>query len=389
MKGLWLVLVLFVFLGQVRAEEGEGGFESPFLGPNGEVRSLFRPEFRSAPSLLDDIARFGIEGLDAFLIGPTVPPPVPGKPQVPSRLLLRGPAEVVSRAREVLAFLDVPRPAVVVSLLVAEVRAIKDFERGGHVFWDRNAVEGTPDTIMRGAFGDYEPESFLRSSLTGYAPWQGTSVTFGNGPSDWAQNGVFELVLRMLQEERQATFLAWPTVVCTEGIPGTIESVLRQQDRVVTNSGSYVVVRTAELMTGITLTVTPVRIARDAAVLDVVADISHPEPESQSNNSPALRRSQRIRVKTRVTMRDRESMLIGGLRFRRRLGEKLGDPIFGDIPVVDLAASTKRKECVDTDLLILLKGRVLVPGPSVGPFLPPGEARRLSRQARKEGRTLR
>jgi type II secretory pathway component GspD/PulD (secretin) len=363
------------------ARGGEAPPPTPFLGPGGEVRSLYAPEFQAAVGLLEDLASFGIEGLDAQLIGPLVPAPKPGDPPVPNRLVLRGQPEVVARAREVLVHLDVPRPAVAVSLLAAEVRSARGRERGGSVLFDRNLVPDSPDTIFRGGFGVYEPESYLRSSLTGVMPFQGTSLRFGNGESDWSQNGVFEMVLRMLQSERQATFLAWPTVLCTEGEPGQIESIVERPDRVVVAAGSRVLVRGDTATGGIVLTVIPVRVSRAGAVLDLVADIGVLLPEDPSDIPASNWIESRRRVATRVTVRDRESILVGGLKMRRRLFRHQGDPVFGAIPGVEAVASSESRDCVETELLLLLRARVMVPGSPVGITLPPGEARRLQREA--------
>ena len=369
------------------ARAGEAPPPTPFLGPGGEVRSLYAPEFQAAVDLIEDLASFGIEGLEAQLIGPLVPPPKLGDPPVPSRLVLRGQPEVVARAREVLVHLDVPRPSVAVSLLAAEVRSVSARERGGSILFDRDLVPDAPDSIFRGGYGVYEPESYLRSSLTGIMPFQGTNLRFGNGESDWSQNGVFEMVLRMLQSERQASFLAWPTVVCTEGEPGLIESIVERPDRVVAASGSRILVRGETATGGILLTVIPVRVSRAGAVLDLVADIGVLLPEDPSDIPASNWIESRRRVATRVTVRDRESILVGGLKMRRRLFRHLGDPVFGQIPGVEAVASTESGDCIETELLLLLRARVLVPGSPVGITLPPGEARRLQREAsRRPGR---
>lgn len=368
---------------RARAQDPAAGAPaSPFLGPDGEVRLIVHPEFRGAPELLEDLERFGIEGLEVALAGPWLPPSAADQAPLASRLVLRGSAEVVARAREVLVYLDAPTPAVVVSLLATEVTTLSRRERGGHGFLDRTATEGAPDTLFRGAAASYEPESFLRAGLTGALPFQGTSLAFANAPDDWAQNGAFELVLRVLAEERQAEFLAWPTVLVMEGETGTIESRTLATERVLAASGDVLDVESGTVETGIVLTVVPVRVARDAAVLDLVADLSYAEPEDPSSIPASPVSVRRRTVATRITLRDRESIVLGGLTIRRRVRTRDGVPVVSKVPLVEQATSSALCGVLESELLLLVRGRVLVPGPPVPTSLPPGEARRLDEEAR-------
>ncbi len=381
MRRAWLgALLVVASLSRARAEDEPR--RSPFLGPGGEVRTIFRPEFRDAPGLLDDLARFGVEGLQASVVGPEVAVPGPNKPPVGARLLLRGDAEVVARAREVLVYLDVPRPSVVVSLLVCEVRATGRSERGGHVFLDRVQPSGAPDSIVRGAFADFEPESYLRSALTGVAPFQGTSLTFGTSPSDVAENGAFEYVLRLLAEEGEAEFLAWPTVVVSEGSPGVIESHTRLPDVVLSGAGPNAVALGRAIETGLVLTVTPQRVSRDAAVLGLVVDLAYAEPESPSAGSASPWILRKRRVQTLVSVRDQEPVLLGGLYLRRHIRNRYGVPWISSTPGLEEVGSAESLDCVTTELLLSIRARVRVAASDSGRFVAPGVARRMERRSR-------
>ena len=90
---------------------------------------------------------------------------------------------------------------------------------------------------------------------------------------------------------------------------------------------------------------------------------------------------------TRVTVHDRESLLIGGLKMRRHLQNDAHDPILGRVPGVKYLASSEGKSCVETEMILLLRARVRVPSSAVGMTLPPGEARRLQQQEDGRGRT--
>ena len=367
-----------------RPAEG-AALETPFLGADGEVRAVFRPEFRDALLLFDDIALFALEGLRAELVGPHVAAPNPADPPMPSRILLAGPPELVARGREILGYLDVPEPSVVVSLLATEVRCDHLSEMGGYASFDRTG-DGGPNTVFRGLYSEFEPESYLQSSLTQRRPWQGTSVGFANLGEDVLENGAFEIVLRMLAHERRAEFLAWPTIVCTEGEPGVITSVAQAWQHVtIATSTTATVVEPRTLETGIHFEVLPVKVGTDAAELDLIADLRFAMPEEEGGAAAAETVSHHRRVQTRFTIRDQESLLIGGLKIRRKAGSTRGLPILKGIP----GLSALSKDCLTTELVLLVKARVIVPDRGAGLFMPPGEARRLDAEARRENARVR
>ena len=352
--------------------------ETPFLGVDGEVRAVFRPEFRDAFLLFEDLALFAIEGLRVELVGPHVAAPNPADPPVPSRILLAGPPELVSYGRRILGYLDVPQACVVVSLLATEVRCDHLSEMGGNVSFDRVGGDG-PNTVFRGLFSEFEPESYLRSSLTQRRPWQGTSIGFGNVGQDVLENGAFEIVLRMLAHERRAEFLAWPTLVCTEGEPGVISSVAHAWQAVTTESSqTTLTVQPQPMETGIQFEVLPLKIGTDAAVLDLIADLKFALPEQEDGSAAGDVVVHRRRVQTRITIRDQESLLIGGLKIRRKARGTRGLPVLKGIP----GLSAMSKDCLTTELVLLVKARIIVPDRGAGLFMPPGEARRENANGR-------
>jgi len=369
---LWTPVASRTVLGD--GEEEESPVQTPFLGPGGEVRTIFRPEFRDAPGLLEDLRSFQVADLAVELVGPLLPPERPGGPAVPSRLLLTGRPATLSRAREVLRYLDVPQPSVVVSLLAAEVQARHEGETGGYLSFDRTGPDGGPPTVFRALYSEFEPDSYLRSRLVPDRPFEGTTLRFANFGQDILEDGAFELVLRYLAHDQSAEFLAWPTVVCTEGRPGTITSVVRTTQLVLRSSqGTSAAVQSVPAETGITMEVLPQKIGTDAADLSLVADLLFALPESEDAAAAGEIVLHRRRVQTRFTIRDQESLLIGGLRIRRRLGAERGLPVLIGIPGLTMTS----KDCLETELVLLVKARVVVPDRSSGLVLPPGEARRL------------
>ncbi len=372
----------------------ERSLTTPFLSGSGAVRLLFHPEFRSASSLLEDLNRFGIEGLTADLVGPLVPSIVPGRPPVASRLVLIGEPELVSRGREVLHHLDVPKPTVLVSLLAVEVECIQDREIGGSFAFDRDSVPESPNTLFRGIYSEFEPDAYLRSSLTGARPFAGTSVAFGTAGKKLLKFGAIEYVLRLLQMEEQAEFLAWPSVVCSEGMEGSVTSWVHLEVDVISEitrreggagesavtTSEVVVPRTEQ--TGVRFAVTPIQIGTDTVRLKLDADLRFPQPERSDGMAATTLLVRKRNVTTELSLADQETLLVGGLKLRRKLNKKRGLPVLGCVP----GFNTKTSEYVDTELVLLVRARIVVPGRSaeLGNFLPPGEARRLDRLAHGE-----
>jgi type II secretory pathway component GspD/PulD (secretin) len=375
----------------VRADEAIG---TPFVGPGGELRLLFRPEFRSPLVLVEDMKPFAIAGLRVDAIGPTIataPPPialdprpawardgiaawpvtapVPAAPPLASRLLLQGSPEAVARGREVLHYLDVPRPAVLVSLLVLETRCLAQNESGGSVTFDRSPGGPDPGGAFQGFASDFEPDAFLRASLTGARPFDGTSVTVGDGG--------YDQVFRMLVRRNEAEYLAWPTLRVSEGETGSITSTVALPQVLFTRQTAQRVVSTKAEEAGIRLDVVPVSVGFEEAVLDLATWIRVAEPSSETDAPAGTLVLRSRQVRTRVTIRDRESMLIGGLRMRRHLGSRRGLPLLQRIPGLDPLYSVRRRENEETEIVILVRARILNPGRSRAPFAPPSEMQRL------------
>lgn len=384
---LRLPLVLLVFLlspapswADPDGPSDPAAWTTPFVGPDGEVRLLLRPEFRDAPGLLDDLERFGVEDLLVQLAGPLVPAPDPKSPPVPSRLLLAGPAEAVVRARAVLALLDVPRPTVLVSLLAVEIEAVRNAEVGGRLAFDRDASSSAPNTLFRGLFSAFEPDSYLRSSLTRGRPFAGTSIAFGNSGQDVLEDGLFEVVFRLLAEQGCVEVLSWPTVACSEGIPGGVSSQVEVPQTLITDSApTWWQVESRAEQTGVQFLVLPLHVGSDAVHLALDATFRFAVPDTASADSAGSIALRERHVQTELTIRDQETVLVGGLRIRRKVGSERGLPLLVGMP----GLSARGDEYAETDLVLLLRARILVPGAGSGAgVLPPAAVRRVEAEGR-------
>ncbi len=346
-----------------------------FEGEN-RVRHIFQPEFRPASELLAELddwmkGRKGYEQgvLTAQLVLPRVVPLPTGPRQKPgapvhSRILLAGPRPQLAEARNVLARFDAPTRGVSVSVLLSEVSAHKSKGSGANLLYDKDGVANPGSTLYRGTALDFDPDAYLASTVTGVRPFEGTTLTFGD---DNTLGGSWEWTLRMLSKRGEAHFLGWPNLMCVEGRPAEMsatESLPQPQVRV--SNGNPTIDLTSTREVGVRLRVTPVRVADDHAVLDLDLWFRIAEP-SEEPNAPVSQLNLRSRqVTTRVTVRDREPLLIGGLHLRRNTRNRRGLPRLEGLSLVDALLSARDSECIDTELLVLVRARIVTPRPARG-----------------------
>jgi hypothetical protein len=369
----------------------------------GTLRRLYRPEFRSADSLAEALGRFGVAGATVALVtpwvdelrpGPQSPPPgaalvwprptgVWSKPagdwdprdslekwqdtarrqlvpvRVPTRLLLQGPTSDVERLEQALARFDRPLPSVTVGLTIAEVRCESRRERGGHALFSRDAAPDSPDTIFRGTSAEFEPEAWMRARLTGLVPFPGTSVVFERFRSD---DGLFEHVLRGLALRQEAEMLAQPCLVCTEESACGLESVVQVPALTLTAGVPVPRVDLRPVDAGLRLGLRAVRIGVDTAVLDLRVQLRTAEPDPAPDAIPGAVVLRTRELATRVTVRDGESLVLGGLFLTRRLGDRRNSPFVSAVPGLEVLATRRGAGVRHSELLFVLAPRGLAVG---------------------------
>ena len=332
------------------------------VGADGAARSIYQPEFRGAPWLREQLLQHKVQGLVADLVTPLVPVARPAgakadPPPVHGRILLRGPLPAVREARALLARLDLAPRAVLVSLLVSEVTRSSRNSTGGSMLFDKAGV-ANPDAKLFRSFGTaFEPDGFLRSALTGVTPYEGTTLRFGN---DNIEGSAFEYTLRMLQKEGEAEFLAWPNLLVNEGEPASMTS--GRTGPQVLLSGPNESIRVLPELTGLRLKVTPRTIGREHAVLDIDVWLRLPEEVTSSDAIPGTLRLKLRQVTTRVTVRDREPLLIGGIVLRRRARNRRGLPRPREVMALDPLHSSRVRDAAETEIVFLLRPRIVPPG---------------------------
>jgi len=112
--------------------------------------------------------------------------------------------------------------------------------------------------------------------------------------------------------------------------------------------------------TGVILSVTPHVNDNGRVLLDIEQEVSSATPTTTSNiDSPTI---QQRRVKTTVAVGDGEVVALGGLIQERDTVGRSAIPILGDIPVLGNAFGTKDDHINRTELLIIIRPRVVRDG---------------------------
>jgi len=168
------------------------------------------------------------------------------------------------------------------------------------------------------------------------------------------------------QENRGRTrVLSAPTILASDNMPAHIQvgaevPILTSQGVVpgAQAGGSSLFTNTIQQRdTGVILSVTP-RINPSGMVsMQVQQEVSSPQPPTAGGpSSPTiLKRS----VSTQVTVKDGETIALGGIISENRIYSRSRVPLLGDIPVIGLLFGSTSYSVARTELIVLLTPRVM------------------------------
>lgn len=277
--------------------------------------------------------------------------------QKSNSVLLTGSQRYMERLKGIIRELDVEPPQVLIQVLLAEV-TLENSEDIGLQF----ARVNVGDYSAAGGFG-LDKSGFAANAprppgLLALAP----ALFAGLGVPNIAIGGPdFDLLLNALASQNRVQLLSNPSVMVANNTEGMIQvgQTIRVPDAVtVSSAGQQSAVRAEEI--GVILTVTP-SINPDGFVKMVVEpEISRLSKQtvdiSETFRSPII---ERRRANTTVTVRDGETIVIGGLINDRyeRTDKKV--PFLGDIPLIGLAFRQKSEATSKTELLIVLRPYVV------------------------------
>ena len=278
--------------------------------------------------------------------------------QKSNTVLLTGSQRYMERLKSIIRELDVEPPQVLIQVMLAEV-TLDNGEDLGMQFvstrWGNGYYADGGFGLNRSGFAATQPKP---PGLIGLAP----ALFAGLGVPNIAIGGPdFDLIINALASQNRVQLLSNPSVMVSNNVRGRIQvgQTIRVPDAVSFSSAGQQSAVTPEEV-GVILEVTP-SINPDGFVkMEVVPEISRLSKEttdiSESFKSPII---ERRRANTTVTVRDGETVVIGGLINDRyeRTDKKV--PILGDIPLIGLFFRQKSEATSKTELLIVLRPHVV------------------------------
>jgi hypothetical protein len=342
---------------------------SEWVAQDGRRHLLYTPEFVPPADLADGAAKFGFAGVKVDARG---------------RVLFPEPAAGLGLVREALSYLDSPPPQVQVRIAVVETHCRSRRERGGHGLFDVESLEGGGDAFFRTLRATFEPESWLRSRLSPQ-PFEGSNVAFGPGSGE---DGDSDLVLRALVHEGEARFVACPILLCSEGIPAVVESAVDLPITLFTEAQGVLAGKLTTEKAGVRLEVTAERVGTDHVTLLVHPWLRQAAVLESDTTGLPLPTLVTREAKTRVTIPDGRTVIVGGQQTFGRLRIRRGLALPGCVPSLDaLDASSlpidpllasNNAENDELEILFCATARIVRCGRAPPPVVPPCEARRLA-----------
>ncbi len=260
------------------------------------------------------------------------------------------------RTMDMIQALDRPEPQVRISVLIAEVTLNDDIELGVEIagqdllFTEKAFVPLAANGVIKGANFDFVGGSNLN------AQGNGLGFNFTITGED------FGFLLHAVQSNSRLEVLSRPTLLVRNGEEGTLtiaDQIPIVQQSNVTDSGQVQSTIGREDV-GIVLTVTP-HISPDGYVtIDLSQEISNVSGENvqltEGVSNPVF---QTREVQTNVTVRDGETVVIGGLIQDQVSTGETKVPILGDIPYLGALFRTTGDTHRRTELLVVLTVDVL------------------------------
>lgn len=263
---------------------------------------------------------------------------VPGS----SRLIVSASPRYKDTIQTLIRELDTAPPQVLIQVLLAEVTL--DSERSWGI--------------------DLTINPFGGRQYSGVYQAAGSGVLTAIGVPNFSVSSLdFELLVRALEVQGRLEVLSRPQILVNDNERALIE--VGEEIQLVTNverlDTGRVVSDVTPRSVGVILNVTP-SVSSDGFVrLDIAPEISSVTTRttqiSQDFEAPII--SQR-RADTTVTVKDGQTIVIGGLIQNRLDSRKSKVPLLGDIPLVGEVFKSERTNATKTELLIILTPRVIL-----------------------------
>jgi general secretion pathway protein D len=263
------------------------------------------------------------------------------------RLIVSDYPENLAMIEKVLVEIDHPRPQVRIVALMYDI-SLEDIQELG-INW-KPTLKGRIDSA-----GDAQTSLGVDSvtKVPFAADSVGNTLTFMN----LSRNFDITTVARCLQDTKDARLLADPNVAVLENEDAVLEKVseIPYQQLTQTSQGGNIGT-TAFKKVGVTLTVRP-KIAVDGIIrLDVKPEVSRLTGFTPGDNQPIVDTSS---ASTVLTIANRQTVAIGGLRQRQDVGEFTGVPYLKDLSVIGRLFRSRDTDVRESELVVFIMPEII------------------------------
>ncbi|HLO25690.1 MAG TPA: type II secretion system secretin GspD [Geobacteraceae bacterium] len=253
---------------------------------------------------------------------------------------------------QVIQKLDKRRRQVFVEAVIAEISLDKLKDLGLQWGMFGAASDGKYASVV----GTYDPQGTLSQLLTVLQGLSTAGVTIPTSLGSTPMN--FAAVLRALYTNDATNILSTPTILTSDNKEAYItvgQNVpLLTTSTVITGGATQQSVERKDV--GITLKITPQISEGEYVKLDIDQDISAVTPNKGQATDIVL--STR-KAKTSVVVKDKDTVVIGGLLQDQETDAVNKIPFLGDIPLLGWLFKTTHKERTKTNLIIVLTPRII------------------------------
>ena len=255
---------------------------------------------------------------------------------------------------QVIQGLDRRRRQVFVQAVIAEISLSKLKELG--LQW--GMVGAASDGQYASVVGQYDPQqivSTLLQSFTGTGNVISSLVTDNLGtPANFAA------VLRALETNGAVNVLSTPNILTSDNKEAEIfvgENVPFRGNVTISNTTTPSFQSIERKDTGISLKITPQISEGEYVKLDLYQEISAVSPTTTTGAADLI--TTKRSAKTSVVVKDKDTVVIGGLIQDRELENISKMPLLGDIPLLGWLFKFKSKSREKTNLMIVLTPRII------------------------------
>jgi general secretion pathway protein D len=239
-------------------------------------------------------------------------------------LIVTGTAQAIAAAKDLVAKLDTLSPQVALEVRVVEVAA--------------NALSNiglSMSPIIGSTYTEKDPNA--------------TPFIYGRSPIS------ITIILNALAEKGQAKILANPTVATMDGRRALIRTgddiplVVRQI------FGSTVLENVVTFRAGVTLEIIP-KISPDGLITVILKPTVSTITGVTNQGAPQISVRE---VQTMLTVKDGETIVLGGLLEERDIAQMTKIPLLGDLPILGRLFRSERRDHRRTELIITVTPRIL------------------------------